>query len=376
MKIKLLIDYLTFTIKRLSPEHTLDISFVCDFLGLDVNDFTMIGPRMHYTCCFDNNKNIFIYYSEGARAEEMGVCVSMSGSGCRYFETVLGSSGADGQGDLWISFFRRLRNLNFSGYGVKISRIDIAADDKSTDDKYLLNLDDVEACANSRDFVSRFRNLYHYTSKYLVTDQVIGRTLYFGSQKSSVFCRFYDKLAEQKVKYEGDPESLQQLDSIKHWVRMEFVFRRDQAIKIVNAICDSASFSRYYAELVNGYLRFVDKDDSNVTRCTLKKWWQRFLGTLGRCKLSVGYFKQYNFARIYSYYQKYLTTTVFTLLSRLPPAEFFRLTADGALGRLKKRHTDIIENQDSETFNEPTMAEWWQLLNPIPVEERVAFAGF
>ena len=370
MKIKLLIDYLTFTIKRSSPEYTLDISFVCDFLGLDVNDFTMIGPRMHYTCCFDNNKNIFIYYSEGARAEEMGICVSMSGSGCRYFETVLGSSGADGQGALWVSFFRRLRNLNFSGYGVKISRIDIAADDKSTDDKYLLNLDDVEACANSRDFVSRFRNLYHYTSKYLVTDQVIGRTLYFGSQKSSAFCRFYDKLAEQRVKYEGDPESLQQLDNIKHWVRMEFVFRRDQAIKIVNAICDSASFSRYYAELVNGYLRFVDKDDSNVTRCTLKKWWKRFLGTLGRCKLSVGHFKEYNFSRIYSYYEKYLTTTVFTLLSRLSPSEFFRLTADGALGRLKKRHKDIIENQDLDIFNEPTMAEWWQFLNPIPVDRK------
>lgn len=371
MGIKLLIDYFTFVIKR-DDSKLVTLDFVFNFLGLDISEFTMVGPRMHYSCCYMDGRGVCIYETLGDRAGEMGICVSMSGTGCRYFESVLKNGKHLSDGEVWISFLRRLRKLNAEGYGVRVSRIDVAADDVARNGgSFLLNLDDVESSTNSREFVSQFRCTQHYTSKYIVTDQVLGRCLYFGVPKSSVCCRFYDKLAEQLVQRANDPARLKELDGITHWVRMEFVFRRAQAIKVVNAICDAADFPKFYAKLVNGYVRFVHPDNDNVSRSTVKSWWGRFLGTLEQANLSTGDFKPRNFARVWSYYEKYLSTTIFTLLSRVKPNEFFKVTVDSATKRLKRKHLDIIEGRnDGRKFDDSSLA-LWRALQVIPIEERV-----
>lgn len=368
MQTKLLIDYITFSIKPVTAEW-FDLDFVFDFLGLDVNEFTMIGPRMHYARCYVNQNGVNVYESVGSRVQEMGICVSMSGSGCRYFESHLKDGEFCRDSEIWVQFLRRLREFNFKGYAVNISRIDIAADDKSSDGDYLLDLDNVESCANSREFVSQFRHMENYTSKHIMSGNITGRCIYFGSMKSAVCCRFYDKLAEQRMKYAKDAEKLKELDGIKHWTRMEFVFKKNQAIKLVNAMCDSPDFSLFYAKLVNGYVRFVEPDNENVTRCTMKSWWLRFIGTLQHTNMATGDFKPYGFSRVCNYYLKYLSTTVFTLMSRLSPSEFFDMTRQHAAGRLKMKHRNIIDGHENE--NDVSMADWWLLLNPIPIKERV-----
>lgn len=372
MQTTLLIDYITFSIKPVTAE-LFDLDFVLEFLGLDVNDFTMIGPRMHYARCYVNQNGVNVYESVGNRVQEMGICVSMSGAGCRYFESNLKDGEFCENAEVWVQFLRRLRELNFKGYAVNISRIDIAADDKASGgEDFLLDLDNVESCSNAREFVSQFRHMENYTSKHIMTGKITGRCIYFGSIKSAVCCRFYDKLAEQRMKYAKDAAKLKELDGVTHWVRMEFVFKKKQAIKLVNAICDSPDFALFYAKLVNGYVRFVDPDNDNVTRCTMKSWWRRFIGTLEHANLSTGDFKPYGFGRVCNYYLKYLSTTIFTLMSRLSPSEFFDMTREHAAGRLRKKHRDIIDGREAD--KEISMREWWLLLNPIPVRERVIHA--
>lgn len=364
MKLPITVDYLTFSV-RVDELNTcsLDLSDIFTFLGLDFGDFTNIGSRMHYSKCWINNDGVSVYEPYSDRFEEMGYCVSMTGTGCRYYESFLNNGKTMGLNLVWRSFFRRLRTLTFKGYRVNVSRIDLAVDDLSEDDSYYLDLDEIERCSNNREFVSQFRNMYNLVSKNIMSGNVTGKCLYFGSIKSAVMCRFYDKLAEQRVKYKSNKEHLKKLENIKHWVRMEFVFRRNQAIKIVNAICDSGDFGDYYSKLVNGYLRFVDEDSSNITRRTSKKWWSNFLGTLERCSLSVGNYENYSFSRLVSYLKRSLSTTIFTIMSRMAPDEFFSTVYESANNRLKSKHIRIMNGQEREYMLRSY--ELWASLNPI-----------
>lgn len=372
MKASMLIDYLTFSVKPIRKEIPFDLNFIMDFLGLDLQEFVMVGSRMHYAYCYVSQNGVNVYQASSERFLDMGICVSMSGNGCRYYESFLKDGNFCSLGEIWKSFFRRLRELNYVGYSVNISRLDIAVDDKAGEgEPYFLNLDLIERCANGREFVSRFRTIEDITTKKIYDGKLTGRCIYFGSMKSSAFCRFYDKLIEQRMKRKGDAEALAQLDRFAHWVRMEFVFKKKQAIKIVNAICDSVDFSKFFAEIVNGYVRFVEPDNDNTSRRTVKPWWFHFIGVLIKSSLSVGNFEQRNFAQVRQYYLKYLSTTVFTLMSRLSPDEFFGMTCGNASGRLKKKHLRIIHGKDTDEVIVPNMGDWWRLLNPIH-KERLA----
>lgn len=357
----LLIDYLTFSVKATTRKE-FNADFIFKFLSLDRSDFYDVGARMHYLHCYSSSQGINVYESSAARIDDMGCCVSMSGHGCRYFESLQKDGEMVDNSSIWREFFRKLRALNFDGYIVNVSRIDIAVDDISRDDRHFLDLDLIRDCAYSREFVSQFRHMYDFSSRNILTGHGTGQSLYFGSRKSATMCRFYDKLEEQRQKYINDPDRLKELEGITHWVRMEFEFKREQAIKIVNAICDSTDFAFFFAKVVNNYVRFVDLDNENMSRCTLKSWWLRFIGTCEKASLAVGDFKAYGYDKMFSYYKKYLATTVFTLLSRLSPEEFFTQTYSSAESRLKAKHIKIMGGE--ERRDEFTMSGWWDYLNP------------
>jgi len=363
MGLPVLVDYLTFSIKSVSEEtEDLNLSFLYKFLGLDSADFVDIGGRMHYASCWTNSDGITLYEPYSDRVEDMGYCVNLSGHGCRLLEKTLKEAFPKCRSP-WRRFLKKLRSLNYLGYKVNISRIDIATDDISKDENHLIDLELIEEAANNRNFVSRFRNLYNYVSKNVVTGAYKGRTLYFGTLKSTVMCRFYDKLAEQEQKRKSSEEGKKELEGITHWVRMEFVFRRHQAIKIVNAICDSDDFAGYYAEVINGYIRFVEDDNTNKSRRTLKAWWVKFVGTVKRSSLSVGEYENYSFHRVLSYVEKYLSTTIYTVMTRLSPAEFFSRIYASACFRLKPKHLKIIHGEEREERYTP--AQLFEMLNPV-----------
>lgn len=362
VKVNMVIDYLTFTFRPLVMKTDFDFDFVTRFLGLNSDDFFETGGRNHYAKSYTSNNGISIMLPSENR-KDMGICVSMSGTGCRYYEQHMKDGEFCKNGEVWRDFFRRLRSLVDEHYKVNITRIDIACDDKSETNKHFLDLDVIEASTNAREFVSQFQKVEEITTKTIIQGKVLGKCIYFGSMKSDTMCRFYDKLAEQKMKYKTDRERLKEFANIKHWVRMEFVFRREQAVKIVNAICDSSNFSQFFAEVVNGCIRFIERCNLNVSRCPLKKWWLRFIGTVKRTKLAVSDFKPYSFQKLRNYYLRNLSTTVCTLMHKMEPAEFFELTQLAGMNRLKGKHKKIISGIENDV--NVTMSEWWSLLNPI-----------
>lgn len=361
-----IIDYLTFSIKpdvRADTPAKVDKAFLFHFLNLHDSDFVDIGRKGFYEHCYTSNF-INVYQPYIDKASEQGWCVSMSGQGCRYYEDIQ----KDGEFvNFWREFLSRLRDLTYRGYAVNVSRIDIAVDDYDG----LLDMDLISKSCNAREFVSQFRTAYEQGYNNILTGEGTGRTIYFGTRKSATLCRFYDKLIEQRQKFRNDPDRLKELSKIDHWIRMEFEFKREQAVKIVNIICDADNFGKYYAEIVNAYIRFVNPDDINISRQTMKSWWKRFIGTVRKAKLSVGSFKSFSYERMVKYYDKYLTTTIFTILSRMSLDEFLSRTYNSAVSRLKAKHNAIMS--DIKCTYDLNSAQWWDFLNPVKYNERSAF---
>lgn len=366
----LLVDYLSFTIKtNMKCENPAVVSkdYIFSFLGLPQDDFFDLGRKGHYEHCFMGN-DVLVYQAYVDRLDDMGFLVTLTGQGCRYYESRL----KDGEiADVWREFFIKLRALTLSGCSVNVSRIDLAIDNYDG----ALDMDLIEDSARKGELVSQFRSGRRRDSievsfeKGLVNDA--GNTIYFGSRKSATYCRFYDKKQEQLAKFKTDKEKCNELKRISHWVRMEFEFKREQAVKIVNAICDIDDFPAYYAQVINGYLRFVEDDNVNITRRSVKKWWSDFLGTAKRCKLSVGTYASYSYDRMLKYYDKYLTTTVFTILSRMSPADFLKRTYDMAFSRLKTKHNAIMRGV--KCIYDYTSGQLWDFLNPVPLDQRTSY---
>ena len=104
-----LFDYLTFSSRIDSIES------ICDFLGLDFNLFYQLPNGLygyHTRFYYDG-----ITLLADGHSVDMGICVQMSGAGCRYFESSSSLSWSD------------LLYFLFSNDDYNISRLDVAYDD-------------------------------------------------------------------------------------------------------------------------------------------------------------------------------------------------------------------------------------------------------
>ncbi len=92
-----------------------------------------------------------------------------------------------------------------------------------------------------------------------------------GVDTSDFRVRIYDKALEEGV--EG------------HWVRVELVMRRKNASAFVEQAVNSDSVGRLAAQVINDKFSFIDRDDSNITRCTVCCWWSHFVDELEAVRL-------------------------------------------------------------------------------------------
>ena len=165
--------------------------------------------------------------------DNMGVCVNMSGKGCRAFE-----SHGSGSWETLIHF------IVSDPFTFNISRVDIAYDDHTG----LLDIDQMRSDVDSGYFVCRSKQWQvHYGTE--------GITLYFGSEKSDIMLRIYDKAAEQGL-------------TDVHWIRVELQLRRDRAKHfIINVFDNNYSIGNVFSGVLIGYLAFKQPtSDTNKSR--------------------------------------------------------------------------------------------------------------
>ena len=175
--------------------------------------------------------------------DDMGVCLTMSGQGCRPFE----SYGHGNWFDL-LSTFTTPKEYN-------LTRLDLAFDDHTG----LLNIDRLLDDTDDHYYVSKSRWWkVEYGSE--------GTSIYHGSPKSDIRFRIYDKAAERGL-HDGS-----------HWIRVEMQLRDKLASSMALEILSDLNVGRSFCGVLRNYLTYRDPNgDSNRSRWPLADYWERLL---------------------------------------------------------------------------------------------------
>ena len=331
-----LIDYLTYTNRK--PDAT-PITVIKDDLRLNPDMFVQLSysPLPHYNRSLKLG-DMYVSYEPikvvsdvslsatdtlaeyGIDLQEIdqrqGICVSMSGNGCRQFEqySKRGGGKMSPMADLLHYLYEQGRDA------IHVTRIDVAIDDKYG----LLDMDTVVAAAQSRDGMtinSRIRK--RRVIMECDGDRPGGCTVYIGAASSMFRVRIYDKAKET---YKPDQPEYNQ-----HWVRFEMVLRVKEAEGFLAAYCNTNTLGELAAQVINGHMRFVDCDDTNITRCTVCQWWLDFLDGITDClKLVTADPAPHTIERKYSYLLWQMSPTIAAVYDTMGMVAFRRWLEYGA----------------------------------------------
>ena len=322
MKCQVSIDWLTFSVKKSDPGEV-----IRDYLGLDPalfqdTGYSLLGYNKVYrfsdicVCCEPR---------ENAHFQNMGVCVSMSGNGCRTFETMSRLKDADAQGTGSVAFPALFRLLT-ADETANISRIDIACDDREG----YLDMDKIIDKTRSNEINSRLlRRTINFS---LNGKEKAGATVYIGAPSSDFRVRIYDKALEQGV--DG------------HWIRVELVMRSDNANAFVANLTNAENVGTLAAQVINDKFSFIERDDSNISRCTVCDWWTAFVDELEKVRLVSREVIQHSVEHIRNWVETQVAPSLYVLMKTMGLMDIYNL-ATGAKNRISLKQEALIQDFQS-----------------------------
>lgn len=237
-------DWISFTYRKN------DINYIFRLLGAKDLDFVRLsgyhGYKVRY---FFDGISISVGSGRG------DIWVEMTGQGCRTFENACKRSFED-----------LICDIIDGGELFNIARLDVAYDDFCG----LLDIDLIERETSLHNYVSCFRSArlnkeFHSNAK----------TIYFGSCKSSIMFRIYNKAAEQKIE-----------DECSHWIRFEMQLRDERAYNFALMYCmNDYNIGYVFSGVVNNYIRFVERSDGRIYNDDVADWWLRFVNSCDKIRL-------------------------------------------------------------------------------------------
>jgi len=286
-------------------------------IGLDPSDFEETTPQQGYTNAITFN-HITLYYKQDN--DTYHYWLNMSGQGCRYFEEY---SSYD-----WIGFFKIMKDY----YKSNITRIDLAIDDFSN----TLEMSKIIYAAKKGNTKSRFRTFKTISNHQMSDGKELGSTIYFGSSKSDIQIRFYDKKAERE---QNNKEV-----TCDTWVRCELQMRKARANSVVDLIIDNERVGSIALGVLKYYLMFLSpsKNDSNKRRWNTIKWWDKFLTDIEALSLSVKA-PDRTIERAFNWASNQLAPTLATLEQAYGVDLLLQLLDEGKK-RMNKNHIMMLKN--------------------------------
>lgn len=263
----ILIDWFSMTSKCDS------LSSIIHLLGLDYPEIKFIElSGMHGFARRYYFNGISIHFDGSVRLGlDNYVWVEMSGQGCRAYEQY--SKSPD-----WLSLF----TLILTDDNYNLTRLDVAYDDFDG----ILNIDTLRRELDHDNFVSNFR-------KTLIEYDPRGSDccIYYGSKKSDIMFRCYNKAAERGRE-----------DEIDHWVRFEIQLRDEYAKRFLQQFHSNLSLGRTFSETVSGAMRYViPSDDTNKSRWFTRRWWSKFVDHVDGISLYTPKDTDYNLSKLSNY---------------------------------------------------------------------------
>lgn len=172
---------------------------------------------------------------------------------------------------LLAEFLQQIKHIGW------LTRLDLAIDDHGA---RFFRVSDVRGFLERQEVVSKFRT-YRDVYEASFTGENTGHTVYFGSRQSEVMLRVYDKQLEQHQKA-SNPEQAPK----EPWVRWELELKDSRADIAAGCLIARKQIGSLVMEVLNNYVRFIVKDDSNRSRCSSHPLWERFVGAVGKLRLS------------------------------------------------------------------------------------------
>lgn len=269
-------DYITFSSKIHSE------ICIIEFLGLQNVKFELLKgfygyqDRLYF-------EGVSIHYNGRS---DMGICVEMSGKGCRTFEKY-------GTGDYDLLFDEIISNYseNSEKRQMNITRLDVAYDDFTG----VLDLP----------LLCREAQLHHFSSRFKDWQVIYGNkgiSVCHGSNKSNVYIRIYDKRLEQKAE-----------SKVEHWVRCELQIRKECAYGF---ICLKDSIEKKYFQVLNNYLRYIVPSDneSNCRVVDTAPYWLNFIESAESKSIFFKPADNYSFDKLYAFVNGQLSGAVTTYI--------------------------------------------------------------
>lgn len=271
-ELKALIDWLEFTVHDLAVDTIINL-----ILKLDPKDF-MDLPKGRYGYRKQkiwNAGTIFLLYNLESGHDKMGVHIIITGQACRQYEANR-------------SIPDIINNARRTLAKHKFTRIDIAIDDQSNQ---TLNFDKFLDYSEKGYTSSLWYKYSVLMEKQIANTEILGRTIYYGSKKSKIFMRVYDKKREQikKAKVsQQEKESL--LKEQPEWTRMELVFREERANMAADYILLNGSVGELIRGVLNHYIRFVEPNPNSKSqqkrRWKTATWWEKVIEDVEEIQLS------------------------------------------------------------------------------------------
>lgn len=277
-------DYLTFTSKIHNQLSIIELLGLQDVKFETLKGFYGYRDRLYYD-------GISIHFNG---REDMGVCVELSGHGCRAFEKY-------GSGDYDIIFNEILDNYsdNAEQRQMNITRIDIAYDDFIG----VLDLDLLSSETVKGNFVSRFKD-------WQVIQGNKGAAVNHGSNKSNVYIRCYDKRLEQNVQ-----------EKIEHWVRLELQIRKECALGFIRL---RGQIEDKYFSVLNQYLRYIEDSNnySNKSMVPTADYWLKFIENMECRSIFCKPADNYSFDKLYTFVNSQLPGAINTYIDVVGVEQF------------------------------------------------------
>ncbi|UUF81113.1 replication initiation factor domain-containing protein (plasmid) [Xanthomonas oryzae pv. oryzae] len=256
--------------------------------------------------------------------DRMGIHVMISGTGVREYE---------GRNHLK----RLLLFLTVLDSRVNFSRIDLAIDDFQD---CLINFSRIHHAAIERLFTSRWNKWDEVNSRQSASGEFLGRTMYFGSQTSSIFCRIYDKTLERKA------NSDDHVVVPDHWTRLELIYKKERAKKLVYYLIDNKTpVGTAIRGTLNQYIRFLKdppKPDRNKSRWPSADWWNELLAGVSKLPLTIQR-KEKSIDDMEEWVERQIAPTIAAILTaREGDMDWLHEIISKGAQRLSQRHKDAI----------------------------------
>jgi len=249
--------------------------------------------------------------------DNMGVCVSMSGQGCRTYEDILTADWSN-----WYELFKRLIDVD----EINVTRLDIACDEKEG----ILDINKIIRYTEKGYWIKKLK-------AWKTTKGSDGSSVQFGQRGGNILIRIYDKAAERGK--EGE-----------HWIRCEMQLGKGLAENMLKEILKRDNVGEVYCSVLNNYLRFYEHDDERPTRCTTSPWWANFVQTAEKLRLFQHVGVVYNLSRIEGYLEKQVANSLYTYLAAQSATgmKSLALLLKGKRDRLSKKQTELIQYHKNE----------------------------